>query len=76
MLAVLLGVPGVAQAQQITVWLERESSSVHEGEADGFGIYLSAPPNTLPNSDDDDFTDASGQFKIPLVATPFGGARR
>ena len=78
-LAVLLGVPGVAQAQednQITVWLERESSSVHEGEADGFGIYLSAPPNTLPNSDDDDFTDASGQFKIPLVATPFGGARR
>ena len=72
----LLGVPGVAQAQQITVWLERESSSVHEGEADGFGIYLSAPPNTLPNSDDDDFTDASGQFKIPLVATPFGGARR
>ena len=49
---------------------------MHEGEADGFGIYLSAPPNTLPNSDDDDFTDASGQFKIPLVATPFGGARR
>ena len=73
----LLGVPGVAQAQgnQITVWLERESASVHEGEASGFGIYLSDPPNTLPNSDDDDFTDASGQFKIPLVATPFGGAR-
>ena len=72
-LAVLLGVPGVAQAQdnQITVWLERESSSVHEGEADGFGIYLSAPPNTL-----DPVVDASGQFKIPLVATPFGGARR
>ena len=69
----LLGVPGVAQAQdnQITVWLERESSSVHEGEADGFGIYLSAPPNTL-----DPVVDASGQFKIPLVATPFGGARR
>ena len=72
-LAVLLGVSGVAQAQdnQITVWLERESSSVHEGEADGFGIYLSAPPNTL-----DPVVDASGQFKIPLVATPFGGARR
>ena len=65
-----------AQDNEITVWLERESSSVHEGEADGFAIYLSAPPNTLPNSDDDDFTDASGQFKIPLVATPFGGARR
>ena len=53
------------------VWLERESSSVHEGEADGFGIYLSAPPNTL-----NPVVDASGQFKIPLVATPFGGARR
>ena len=60
-----------AQDNQITVWLERESSSVHEGEADGFGIYLSAPPNTL-----DPVVDASGQFKIPLVATPFGGARR
>ena len=44
---------------------------MHEGEADGFGIYLSAPPNTL-----DPVVDASGQFKIPLVATPFGGARR
>ena len=60
-----------AQDNQITVWLERESSSVHEGEADGFGIYLSAAPNTL-----DPVVDASGQFKIPLVATPFGGARR
>ena len=73
-LTVLLGVPGVAQAQdnEITVWLERESSSVHEGQADGFGIYLSAAPNTLDNL----VIDASGQFKIPLVTTPFGGARR
>ena len=72
-LAVLLGVPGVAQAQdnQITVWLERDSDSVHEGEAAGFGVYLSAAPSTL-----DPVVDASGQFKIPLVATPFGGARR
>ena len=73
-LAVLLGVPAAADAQdnQITVWLERDSDSVHEGEAAGFGIYLSAAPNTLDNL----VMDASGQFKIPLVTTPFGGARR
>ena len=72
-LAVLLGVSGVAQAQdnQITVWFERASSTVHEGDVDGFGVYLSAPPSTL-----DPVVDASGQFKIPLVATPLGGARR
>ncbi len=72
-LAVLLGVPAAAHAQdnQITVWLERDSDSVHEGEAAGFGIYLSAAPSTL-----DPVVDASGQFKIPLVTTPFGGARR
>ena len=73
-LAVLLGVPAAADAQdnQITVWLERDSDSVHEGEAAGFGIYLSAAPNTLDNL----VMDASGQFKIPLVTTPFGGARQ